>query len=331
MRKLLLILLAFITIGLAVLVALRLSAPPETETVQVTTPAATNTPMSLTATPNGVQSALPAVFAPAPTASPPPPSPTSAPTVIPSPSPVPTATAEPLPGNALANGSFEEPWTDLPPAPGYLINQQPAGWSLRWLEPGEPLWDDPEATAQGVPECLHKLALQLPPEEQPDGDRPLILDGTATYKMFHFGAPFGSQLHQTVSGLAPGSVWRFTVPVQAHAHGDDDPWAAESGVWVITSETQAGGWAPAGNMGDRTWFFHHAEFVVPEDGQVELLIRVKSKWFRPKDFFIDRTELRQLAGVDPAPYRRKVEITGDSVTWGPRPLQAIPRRELVTP
>jgi len=37
----------------------------------------------------------------------------------------------------LKNPSFEDGWQDLPPAPGNLTNQQPAGWTLRWLEPGE--------------------------------------------------------------------------------------------------------------------------------------------------------------------------------------------------
>ncbi len=263
---------------------------------------------------------------PTPEPSPTPPSPTP-----PAASPTPQPTAEPLPGNALVNGSFEDGWTDLPPAPGFLINQQPNGWTLSWLPKDQPLWDDSGTTAQGVPESLHKLADQLPPEEKPGGPRALILDGSVTYKMFHFGAPFGSQLFQVVSNLPPGSNWRFTVPVQAHTHGDNDPWASESGAWAITSASQSGGWVPAGDMGDRVWFYHNVEFTVPADGRVELLIRVKSKWFRAKDFFIDGVQLRQLGVNRLAPNRLHPPIADQAVTWGPRELDLIPQDELVVP
>ena len=40
----------------------------------------------------------------------------------------------------LINPSFEDGWQDVQATPT-LINQQPAGWDLRWLEPGELLWD----------------------------------------------------------------------------------------------------------------------------------------------------------------------------------------------
>ena len=277
-----------------------------------------------TAYASGVPNAvLPIVMVPEATPTTPPtstPAPTPTPQPTPTPTIVPTATSEPLPGNSIVNGSFEDGWTDLPPAPGFLINQQPNGWRLTWLDIGQPLWDDSSTTVQGIPEALHKLVDQLPPHEQPGGSNPLILDGTATYKMFHFGAPFGSQLYQVVGSLPPGSQWRFTVPVQAHTHGDNDTWAAESGVWAITSATQSGGWVPAGQMGDRVWFFHNVEFAVPGDGRVELLIRVKSKWFRAKDFFIDRVELRRLGNGRLAPYGKAPLLAGNSATWGPRAL-----------
>ena len=37
----------------------------------------------------------------------------------------------------LQNGSFSEGWDDMPPTSFHLINQQPKGWTLRWLEVGE--------------------------------------------------------------------------------------------------------------------------------------------------------------------------------------------------
>jgi hypothetical protein len=191
----------------------------------------------------------------------------------------------------LQNGSFEEGWTDLPPAPGNLINQQPNGWQLTWIEPGQSLYGAGDL-AGGVPECVHRLATQLPPNEQPGGPDALILDGTTTYKIFHFGAAFGAELKQTVTGLAPNSSATLIVPVLAVLHGDQDPYSAESGVWV----NGAGHWVNAGTMGNRNWYEHTISFTVPASGTAEILIRVKSKWPNPKDFFIDHIRLQAESG-----------------------------------
>lgn len=199
----------------------------------------------------------------------------------------------PVGDNLLANPSFEEGWTDLPPAPGNLINQQPNDWVLSWVEPGEPIFGSDDL-AGGVPECIHKLIWQLPPDEQPGGPNALILDGEATYKVFHFGLPFGVELSQTVTGLTPGTLLQLTVPIQVHLHGDTkDPFTAESGIWV----NGVGHWVNSKEMGDRTWYEHMLLLTVPEDGTVEVVIRFKSKWSRPKDFFIDDLQLVVLEGV----------------------------------
>jgi len=213
-------------------------------------------------------------------------SPLPTPTPMPTPTPAPTPTQTPLP--QIANPSFEDGWTDLPPEPGWLINQQPNGWLLSWVPMGQPLYDDPNSLAGGVPECKHILYWQLPPNEQPGGEDALILDGDTTYKMFHGAAPFGSELRQTMTNLAPGSSWRLVVPIQVHLYGDTDPYTAESGVWV----NDEGGWANAGVMGDRNWYEHEVLFTVPANGQVEIVIRVKSKW-DGKGFFIDALRMEQ--------------------------------------
>lgn len=192
----------------------------------------------------------------------------------------------------LKNGSFTEGWTNMPPAPGNLINQQPNGWTLRWINPGEPLFDSQDK-ATGVPECVHKLAGQLPAHEQLGAPNALILAGNATYKIFHFGGAFGAELKQTVAGLQPGSKATLTAPVLAVLYNDPDPFAAESGVWVDGQ----GRWVNGGEMGSRTWYRHKVEFTVPDSGQVTIAIRVKSKWPRKKDFFIDGVTLdAQQAG-----------------------------------
>ncbi len=236
-------------------------------------------------------------------------SPTSEPTPH-VPPPTVTPVPSPTPGfgpNWLENGSFEDGWTDLPPVEGNLTNQNPNGWTLSWLERGEEVWDlrtihpdDPKVgIVSGIAEMIHKLNHQLPPNEQVGGPDALILQGTAVYKMFHRGAAFGSQLSQTVT--LPAGSWRLTVPVQLHWHENLDPddptwdtFTAESGVWVLGDDVQAGRWATARDMGDRRWFYHVIEFDIPVEQEVEVLIRVKSIYWSPKDFFVDAVWLEPI-------------------------------------
>ncbi len=196
----------------------------------------------------------------------------------------------------LKNGAFSDGWVDLPPAPGHLINQRPHGWTLRWIPLGGRLFEAAD-TAQGVPECVHKLSDQLPPPERLGGDEALILAGDATYKIFHSGAPFGAELSQEVTGLLPGSEATLTVPILVDLHGETDPFGAESGVWI----NEEGAWVDGSRMGDRRWHRHETTFTVPADGRVKVAIRVKSKWPRPKDFFIDGVTLEGVAAPEPVP------------------------------
>ena len=189
----------------------------------------------------------------------------------------------------LKNGNFSEEWETLPALPeaGFLRNQRPNHWQLEWLKPGNPLYDDPNSRVQGIPECVHKLSEQLPPHEQLGAANALILDGKATYKIFSFGAAFGAALSQTVTGLQPGSQAMLTVPIQVHLHGETDDYGAESSVWV----NGEGGWVNGKVMGDRKWYEHKVEFTVPDNGTAEIVIRVKSKWNKAKDFFFDGIKL----------------------------------------
>lgn len=194
----------------------------------------------------------------------------------------------------LKNGSFTEGWTDMPPA-GSLINQQPNGWVLRWIEPGNSLFGAGDK-AGGVPECVHKLANQLPPNEQLGAKDALILAGDTTYKIFHAGSPFGAELKQVVTGLKPGSQATLEVPILAVLYDETDPFGAESGVWV----NGQGHWVNGGEMGNRKWHRHKTTFTVPNNGTAIIEIRVKSKWPRKKDFFIDGITLQaETASADP--------------------------------
>jgi hypothetical protein len=217
----------------------------------------------------------------------------------------------------INNGDFSQGWEDMPPAPGHLINQRPHGWALRWIEPGQPLFESGDR-AGGVPECVHKLSGQLPPNEQFGGRDALILSGEAVYKIFHSGAAFGAELSQTLTGLQPGSEALLTVPVLAVLHGETDDFGAESGVWV----NGVGTWVNGATMGNRRWHRHVQRFTVPDDGRATIAIRVKSKWPRPKDFFIDNVSLEAIVAPGPAPLPEPPPLPG------PPPL---PERDPVEP
>ena len=221
----------------------------------------------------GIAAHLPVVFSPDVTPVPVPTlTPTPEPTVTPGPTPEVTPTVQPA---GLRNPSFEEGWHDIE-----FGNQRPKKWEISWVNPGDPLYDSADL-ATGVCECVHKLASQLPPDEQPGGTNALILSGTAVYKLFS-GQAWGTTLSQSLD-LPPGSEWRLSVPVRLHNYGDTDPFGAESSLWV----NNEGGWANIAEMGDRRWCTHTRDFTVPAGGDVQIDIRFKSKYPLVKDFFID--------------------------------------------
>ncbi len=213
------------------------------------------------------------------------------PTPPPNPTPTPEPTATPDPTNLLGNGSFEDGWETID-----FGNQRPNSWQISWVQPGDPLYDSPDL-ATGICECVHKLKDQLPPEEQPGGSDPLILDGVVTYKIFSASQSFGTQLSQTVSGLTPGETLRLSVPLRLHHNGEIDPFGAEAGVWVDGK----GDWSNVEDMGDRKWCKHELTFAVPASGSVTIDVRVKSKYPSAKDFFMDDFRLGLASEPPPHP------------------------------
>ncbi|MCP4415455.1 MAG: hypothetical protein GY805_02460 [Chloroflexi bacterium] len=199
----------------------------------------------------------------------------------------------------LQNGTFSEGWETLPALieANYLRNQRPHGWQIEWLPMGQSLFGDSGVTVGGIPECVHKLSEQLPPNEQLGERDALILAGDAVYKIFSANAIFGATLSQTVTGLQPNSSATLTVPIQVHLHGETDAYGAESGVWV----NGEGQWVHGFDMGDRNWYKHKLTFTVPASGEAEIVIRVKSKWQKGKDFFFDGIELEAETAVVPPP------------------------------
>jgi hypothetical protein len=179
----------------------------------------------------------------------------------------------------LRNGSFEEGWSDVNES-----IQAANHWSISWIPNGQLIYDETGLYATGAPEFTHKLAHQLPPHEQPCQPEALILDGVTVYKIFNGGHAWGGELRQTVSGLSPGMSVKLTVPVLTT---EDEYYSSASGVWI----NGAGGWVWAGDMGYRNWYVHQHTTTVPANGQVEVVIRLKRKWFGGADFFVDDIRL----------------------------------------
>ena len=228
--------------------------------------------------------------------------------------------------NHIINPSFEDGWSDVSPSA-----QEPAGWELSWVLEGQPLYDTSDV-AGGVPECVHKMAHQLPPNEQRGASDALILDGDATYKIFHYAAPFGAQLVQEVSGLPVGARFRLTVPHLAVMYGLLDPWGVEVGAWVNTTGREGGAsrdwqgaWMNAEQMGERAWNERAIDFTVPDGGRVWVIIRFKSKWGRC-DFFIDNVRLEQTASPEPPP---RPPIAPPPISPFPSPIEPPAQRGAV--
>ena len=213
----------------------------------------------------------------------------------------------------LKNGSFTEGWKDVQAPYGYLINQEPNGWNLRWLDLGEDLFGSGDKVT-GVPECVHKLAKQLPANEQLGAKNALILEGDTTYKIFNSNAIFGAELTQTVTELQPGSKAKLFTPILVVLYKDKDPYAAESGVWI----NGEGHWVNSVDMGgSRNWYTHETEVTVPANGTIEIMIRVKSKWVAPKDFFIDGIRLEATPASSALPPTAPTTATSSTATTTP--------------
>jgi hypothetical protein len=236
---------------------------------------------------------LPAVFKPEDT---PTPEPTNTPEPTPEVTPTVNVTLEPSSG--LANPSFEdESWTDVD-----SDKQQPPGWELTWVKPGDFLYDSDDR-ATGSCECVHKFGKhvpggggELPPWEWLGQPKALVLSGTNTYKLFRADTAWGSQLRQIVA-LTPGSEWTISVPVQVHGdlRAQEGDFASESSVWV----NDIGNWSNYDGMGDHQWCRHQHTFTVPSNGKVQIDIRFKTKYQMTFNYFIDDVQLVRAGSPDP--------------------------------
>ena len=75
------------------------------------------------------------------------------------------------------------------------------------------------------------------------------------------------------------------------------------------------------DMGDRNWYRHELTFIVPENGVAEIVIRVKSKLRKGKDFFFDgivldaETETAVTPPLPPPPIDDTLPVETETVEW----------------
>lgn len=193
----------------------------------------------------------------------------------------------PLTLPTIVNGDFSDrAWVDIPA--GYTRNQKPNGWELSWLKPGAPLYSAQHDLAEVEPECVHKLASQLPPDEQLGAANALILAGDATYKIFHGYGAFGAELRQIIYAPA-NSHGIVVVPIQVHVNDARDPWRCEAGLWV----NGVGAWHNLDVINVRKWFEMRSRFDIEIAAPIEILIRVKCKG-GGADFFLDNVRVEAI-------------------------------------
>lgn len=194
----------------------------------------------------------------------------------------------------MRNRSFEDGWTDILVPGSHTKNHQPNEWTLTWVDIGDPVWGftrpnpltgerDP-LIANGITECRVIPEDLLPPEERSDGDDPLVLDGTHTYKVFHMGAITGTQLEQTVSSLEPNRQVDVSIPIRAHLH---NVWNEPDDVIVSIIINGITVNFIADQLGDREWNVIGITGTTNSSGELNVRIRFVTAWEHPRDFFID--------------------------------------------
>lgn len=178
--------------------------------------------------------------------------------------------------NLIKNGSFESGWRDIQ-AGVNLINQEPHRWTLY------------THNEFGTPECVHKLAHQLPPNERPNAANALILDGTAVYKLFRGAGRWSATLSQTVR-LERGRMYQLTVPVQCHWQRDK-PWERDvtrATVNLFVDDVKVA----TVNGADRQWLYASATFEALADS---VTIDIEFNGNPPDgvgvDWFVDHVQL----------------------------------------
>ncbi|MCC7358724.1 MAG: hypothetical protein IT317_04575 [Anaerolineales bacterium] len=203
----------------------------------------------------------------------------------------------------FTNESFEDRrwYTDYT----HAGNQWPYGWTFHSTEQGETMPFPTKhqdgniipAMAGGWGEYVHKLAEQLPFDEQRGQPRGLIIDQWTVYKAFSAAIPQALVLSQVLTGT-PGATMEvtgyilgetFDVPWYPHTKLEDDHWvasvqlgaAADTRYYVDMTQR----YEVPGN--ERHWNRFVVAAGVPASGEVLLKIIVQQNWAGRTDFFID--------------------------------------------
>ena len=218
----------------------------------------------------------------------------------------------------LRNPSFEENSNTENWPTDEFGNQTPPGWEISWIPPGASMkyahkWQGGalvQAVGTGTPEAVHKLARQLPPNEQFGQTQALLLDdGLAVYKVFGSHDAFGFYLCQTIIG-PPGAEVIARVPVLGETHArptnfagtlEDDHFLAEVSLGDVQElrlySTMRERHDIPGNH--RPWNVFTLTATIPASGVLLLEIYLQMNWSGNTDFFIDAIDCGYVSVTTP--------------------------------
>ena len=211
----------------------------------------------------------------------------------------PTKTPTPIPF-AIANPSFENGWTTDGGG-----NQHPSGWTFYSPASGVSLpYPAKEqqgsiipAVSGGPGEYVHKLAVQLPSDEQLGQPRSLILGGSTVYKVFGGHTPHALQLSQSLSG-PPGTTIRITVyilgetvdtPDLNFGRLENDHFVASVSLGNVENKRLYVTMITRHDIkkNQRAWNKFVVVNTFPSDGQLLLTLTFQQNWPGLTDFFVD--------------------------------------------
>lgn len=206
-------------------------------------------------------------------------------------------------GVNLVNGSFEDRrwYTDYT----HGGNQWPYGWTFYCTENGEVMPFPTKhqegsiipAIAGGWGEYVHKLAEQLPDDEQRGAVRGLIIDQWTTYKAFSAAIPQALRLSQVLTGT-PGATMEVTGYILGETFDHPSPPNLKLEDDHFVASVQLGDTADTRIYADmiqhldvpgneRHWNKFVVAAVIPPSGQLLLQVIVQQNWAGRTDFFID--------------------------------------------
>ena len=191
------------------------------------------------------------------------------------------------------NLSFENGWTNIEAGYGNLINQIPNNWEIFWTPIGEAgFFNDKtnqNATINSVPEMVHKLNDQLPPDEQIGGENALILDGDAVYKIFAHKGIWRAGIRQ-VFETYPNAEITVTVPVLV-SYEDVLNFDSDDFQLQVTVGNEEYWFSSKNDLPHKTWDYLELEGQADEEGKCLLEIKAGTIWSNSRGFFIDNIQV----------------------------------------